>query len=142
MPTLHLQLNRPQTAEGRALLARRLTTLTAEVLGKRAVVTAVLVDVVSAESWFIGGETSEQSGLATARLAIDITQGTNTAAQKAAFVEAVWQLLNELLGPLAEASYVIVRELPAGDWGYGGQTQAARRIASGQASDGVHITAP
>ena len=30
-------------------------------------------------------------------------------------------------GPLAEASYVIVRELPAGDWGYGGLTQATRQ---------------
>jgi 4-oxalocrotonate tautomerase len=38
--------------------------------------------------------------------------------------------LNELLGPLAEASYIIVRELPAEDWGYGGHTQAARRVGA------------
>ena len=31
-------------------------------------------------------------------------------------------------GPLAPASYVIVREVPATDWGYAGQTQAARRL--------------
>lgn len=30
----------------------------------------------------------------------------------------------------ASASYVVVRELPATDWGYGGQTQAARKLAS------------
>jgi 4-oxalocrotonate tautomerase len=39
--------------------------------------------------------------------------------------------------PLAEASYVIVRELPAGDWGYGGQTQAARQRARIAASSEV-----
>jgi 4-oxalocrotonate tautomerase len=33
--------------------------------------------------------------------------------------------------PLAEASYVTVRELPATDWGYGGLTQAARRAQPG-----------
>lgn len=31
---------------------------------------------------------------------------------------------------LASASYVVVRELPATDWGYGGQTQVARKLAS------------
>lgn len=30
---------------------------------------------------------------------------------------------------LARASDVIVREVPATDWGYGGQTQAARKLA-------------
>ena len=47
---------------------------------------------------------------------------------KAAFIAAAFAELQEQLGagqPLTEASYVIVRELPAGDWGYGGHTQAA-----------------
>jgi hypothetical protein len=36
-----------------------------------------------------------------------------------------------LLWPsLEDASYVIVREVPASDWGYGGRTQLARRRAS------------
>lgn len=130
MPTLHLQLSRPPSDDTRAELARRLTLLTAEVLGKRAVVTAVLVDTLPQGHWFIGGEPVEAGAPATgtARLTIDITQGTNTPAQKESFVQAAWNLLNELLGPLAEASYVIVRELPAEDWGYGGRTQAARRV--------------
>lgn len=38
---------------------------------------------------------------------------------------------------LAEASYVIVRELPATDWGYGGQTQKARQLARAAASGEV-----
>jgi 4-oxalocrotonate tautomerase len=132
MPTLHLQLSRPQLDEDRAMLAQRLTRLTAEVLGKRSVVTAVLVDVLPAGHWFIGGEAVAASTPmpGTARLSIDITQGTNTPAQKEAFVQAAWALLNELLGPLAEASYIIVRELPAEDWGYGGRTQAARRVGA------------
>ncbi|WP_422845065.1 tautomerase family protein [Acidovorax sp. M2(2025)] len=46
---------------------------------------------------------------------------------QAAFAELRQQLAGD--GPLAEASYVIVRELPAGDWGYGGRTQQARKAA-------------
>lgn len=59
-----------------------------------------------------------------------ITQGTNTAMEKVEFIEAAFAELRRQLGyggPLDPASYVIVRELPATDWGYGGQTQQARR---------------
>jgi len=51
-------------------------------------------------------------------------------AQKQAFIAAAFAELEQQLGygqPLEEASYVIVREVPASDWGYGGRTQAARK---------------
>ena len=67
----------------------------------------------------------------TAQLGIDLTTGTRSAEQKAVFVAGAWQLLGRVLGGatgLAPASYVIVREVPATDWGYAGQTQAARRL--------------
>jgi 4-oxalocrotonate tautomerase len=38
-------------------------------------------------------------------------------------------LLQQQLGKLHPASYVIVRELPASDWGYDGITQLQRRLA-------------
>ncbi|UUZ69802.1 tautomerase family protein [Polaromonas sp. P2-4] len=68
----------------------------------------------------------------TAFLEISITAGTNTPQEKAAFIAAAFEELQRQLGagqPLEPASYVIVREVPATDWGYGGQTQAARRQA-------------
>jgi 4-oxalocrotonate tautomerase len=42
---------------------------------------------------------------------------------------AGWAELQRQLGGssgLEPASYIVVRELPAGDWGWGGRTQAAR----------------
>jgi len=65
----------------------------------------------------------------TARLEISITAGTNTAEEKQEFIGEAHRLLREHLGGLEEASYVVVRELPAGDWGYGGRTQADRFAA-------------
>lgn len=123
MPTLQLKLTPPQPQPRNAMLAQALTALTARMLGKRGELTAVFIEDVAVGRWFVGGEPAA----ATALLEISITAGTNTPREKAAFIEAAFAELQQQLGPLEPASYVVVRELPAGDWGYGGRTQAARR---------------
>ena len=135
MPTLHLQIAPLHNPDRYTALARRLTALTAQILGKRPEVTAVLIDDLPAARWHIGGEPVQRP---TARLEICITAGTNTADEKAAFIAAAWRELQAQLGarqPIEPASYVVVRELPAGDWGYGGQTQLARRWAREAAAE-------
>ena len=124
MPMLQLKVSPPQDARRRTLLAQRITALTNETLGKRVPVTALVIEDLPKDRWFIGAEPLPE---AAAWLEISITQGTNTNDEKQAFVERTWQELAQQLGPLAEASYVIVREVPATDWGFGGITQEARR---------------
>lgn len=134
MPTLNLKIAPLQNPGRYQALARALTGLTAQFLGKRAEVTAVIIDDLPAARWHVGGQDTQRP---TALLEISITQGTNTQAEKAAFIEAAFAELQRQLGcggPLEEASYVIVRELPASDWGYGGQTQQARQLARLEAS--------
>jgi 4-oxalocrotonate tautomerase len=134
MPTLHLQVAPLLNPEQYSPLAQALTALTARVLGKRPEVTVVVIDDLPAARWHIGGQALSATSAPTAWLQIDITAGTNTAEQKAAFVAEALAELQRQLGagrPLAEASYVTVRELPATDWGYGGLTQASRRAQSG-----------
>jgi 4-oxalocrotonate tautomerase len=136
MPTLQLKISPPQNPHLYPRLASALTTMTAEHLGKRLEVTAVMIEELPAARWYVGALAAQR---ATAWLEISITAGTNTPAQKAAFIEAAFSLLQSQLGmgqPLEPASYVIVRELPASDWGYGGMTQQARQrphaVASGE----------
>jgi 4-oxalocrotonate tautomerase len=130
MPTLTLKISRPQnavvvaTALPYKAVAQALSRLTALHLRKRPEVTAVMIDELPAGQWHIGGEPVQSP---TVYLEISITQGTNTSAHEAAFTELQQQLGNG--APLAPASYVIVREVPATDWGYGGQTQESRRQA-------------
>jgi 4-oxalocrotonate tautomerase len=127
MPTLSVKVAPLQNPERYRSLASALTTLTASVLGKRPDVTAVLIEDLPAARWHVGGQDVQQP---TALLEISITAGTNTPQEKADFIAAAWAELQRQLGaggPLDPASYVIVRELPAGDWGYGGRTQAERR---------------
>ena len=127
MPTLQLQVAPAQPATRITALAQALTALSTRILHKRGEVTAVLVDEMVTSRWFIGGEAPQA---ATARLEISITAGTNTDDEKQAFIAAAYTELQRQLGPLEEASYVVVRELAATDWGYGGRTQADRRLAS------------
>jgi 4-oxalocrotonate tautomerase len=131
MPTLSLKLSPPVDAARAHALAAALTDLAHTVLGKRHDVTAVMVEALPAGHWFVG---AEPPGGPTAWLAIDITAGTNSAEEKAGFVAAAYAELERQLAPgagLEPASYVLVRELPAADWGFGGLTQAqrARRAA-------------
>ena len=129
MPTLNLKIAPLQNPERYQQLARALTVLAAELLGKRPAVTAVIIDDLPAAQWYVGGEDVQRP---TAMLEISITQGTNTPAEKSAFIRAAYEELERQLahgGRLEEASYVIVRELPATDWGYGGRTQLERKVA-------------
>ena len=130
MPTLQLKISPPQTPALYAELARELTAITADILGKRPEVTAVMIEELPVARWYVGSPPVQRP---TAWLEISISAGSNTVAQKTAFIEAAFAALQDLLGDghaLEPASYVIVRELPASDWGYGGRTQSARRTHS------------
>ncbi len=129
MPTLVLKLSPLQNPERYQTLASALTDLTVQLLRKRREVTAVIIDDLPGARWHIGGAPVAQP---TALLEISITEGTNTEEEKAAFIAAAFAELQRQLaddGVLTTASYVVVRELPASDWGYGGRTQQARKLA-------------
>lgn len=143
MPTLTLKLAPLHDPGVYPALAAALTRITATTLGKRPELTAVVIEDLPDAAWFVGGQALRQP---SALLEISITAGTNTAAHKAAFIAAAHAELARQLGRqgrLEEASYVVVRELPAADWGYDGQTQAARQVARARlASQGAHTDQP
>lgn len=140
MPVLTLKLAPLHDPGSYPGLAAALTRITVQTLGKRAELTAVVIEDLPDAAWFIGGRPLDQP---SALLEISITAGTNSPAEKAAFIAAARAELARRTGragELATASYVVVRELPGTDWGYDGQTQAARaaaaRTASAQAATG------
>jgi 4-oxalocrotonate tautomerase len=132
MPFLDVRISRGDTPDGAAAIATEiaadLTRITGELLGKRRDVTAVAIDWLPAEQWFVGGESLAHSQQRSFFLKIEITTGTNTKDQKAAFVAAVFAAMEKRLGPLAAASYVVIQEVAADAWGYAGRTQEFRYI--------------
>lgn len=131
MPTLQLKVSPIQNPERCQALASALTALSTQLLGKRDEVTAVIIEELPAARWHVGSRAAQHP---TALLEISITQGSNTPEEKAAFIKAAFNELQRQLGghsgALENASYVIVREFPASDWGYGGITQLSRHTMS------------
>ena len=128
MPALRLQIAPLQNPERYRQLAAALTRLRADLLHKDAALTAVLIEDLPAARWLIAGVDVQRP---TALLEANITAGTNTAEEKSAFIAAAHAELQRQLAPAAtleEASYVIVRAVPAGDWGYAGRTQRERQL--------------
>lgn len=124
MPFIRITLGAELPPEQRDTLARRATDLIVDILGKRRAVTAVLIETATDASWLIGGQPAPRS---PCHCEIAITAGSNTPAEIARMIAATSALLGETLAGTPEASYVVIRELPAGHWGYDGRTQAARR---------------
>lgn len=131
MPYLHLRLSQPPAADTLARVANTLTDLTVELLGKRRDLTALAVTVVPPGQWFVGGAVLPRQSY---QLDIKVTDGTNTADEKARFIAQVHTTLEALLGPMHTASYVVVDDVDGHTWGYQGRTQAARRQAQPQAA--------
>jgi 4-oxalocrotonate tautomerase len=123
MPYVDVQCQPSPDSQQANTLARGITDALAEVTGKRREVTAVRIGSPSAQVWTIGGEPCQET---TACLDIKITAGTNSQEEKAALMARLQRLLEDTLGHLAEASYILIHELPAENWGYAGHTQAAR----------------
>lgn len=126
MPYIDLRIHPAPDAEQAAALARGVTDVMAHVAGKRREVTAVRVGADDTALWTIGGAPCRST---TAYVDVKITAGTNNREEKAELVRQLHKLLTEIFGELAEASYVVVHELPADNWGYAGRTQAARAAA-------------
>lgn len=122
MPFARLSISRPLDADVTNQLARGLTDLIANELRKNHALTSVLIEALPMSLWTISGNEQPLS----AHLEVNITAGTNSAEEKQRFISAAMTLLGQHLEGLHLATYVILREIPAQDWGYGGQTQAAR----------------
>ncbi|MBT9494888.1 MAG: tautomerase family protein [Paucibacter sp.] len=130
MPFLHLSLcPAPGADPSLRELATALTDLTAEHLAKDPRLTAVRIELVPATQWFIGARALAADTLASYQLQIQVTAGTNSAAQISAYLAAVHAAMGAALGRVHPTSYTVVQQVAAESWGYGGQSQAARRLS-------------
>jgi 4-oxalocrotonate tautomerase len=57
---------------------------------------------------------------------IKVTEGTNTPEEKAEMISQTIKMLENVVGTIQEACYVVIDDIPANSWGYNGKTQYAR----------------
>lgn len=130
MPYLNLRVSIPESSEAAGKLVAVLMQHTTGILGKKAEVTSIQVDFVDPARWFIGGTRVGDQTSATFFLEIIITEGTNTKMEKSKFINHVFTDLQNILGPTAPASYIVIHDMPADSWGFQGRTQEYRFIQS------------
>lgn len=132
MPLLTLDICcAPLTQDRRHQLQRGLTQLMASRLGKAAHLTVVQLRESSDRSlWSVDGRplANDEWG---ASLHVAITEGTNTLPQHSDFLAAAHELLQTTMGrPPSAPLYILLNNVPAAHWGYGGRTQASRQVAA------------
>jgi 4-oxalocrotonate tautomerase len=113
-----------------ARVAAEASRITAQVLRKNPDLTAVTVEQIAADRWFVGGASLAAHRKASFFLDIKVVDGTNTKDEKAAYVAAIFQAMGALLGELHPESYVYVHDVRAEAYGFGGLTQEHRYIAA------------
>lgn len=128
MPFVHIRIAGAVPAPAQLeTLQREAAGLMVSILNKNAALTSVLAEPVAAGAvWAVG----DGAPAVAAHLEANITAGSNTPAEQAAFIDAAAALLRRHCGPgLPVATYVVVRNIPGDGWGYDGVTQAARRAS-------------
>lgn len=127
MPYLNVRLATPESATTAQAVATLLTDLAVNVLGKQADVAAVDIQFADPKRWFVGGQPVTAQ---TFYLEVKLTAGTNTRDEKARFIAEAFAGLKHLLGQVTPTSYIVLQDVNADDWGFGGQTQGYRYIAN------------
>jgi 4-oxalocrotonate tautomerase len=126
MPYLHIQLSGARDEALARQTADAAVELTAGLLHKDRALTAVVVEFIEPAQWFIAGQPLSASGPRSYHWYVSITDETNTKAEKTRYLAAVHAAMGELLGDVAEHSYVHIADVRASAYGYGGKTQEFR----------------
>lgn len=128
MPILNLRLSGAPDAQQSAAIAATLSRLTQDILHKAPELTSVAVSHLDPAHWYVGGPCLQAQGKSSFFLDVLISDETNTAAEKARYIAAVYAAMQAALGELHEVSYIHVHEARQAAWGYGGLTQQFRAV--------------
>ena len=128
MPFIHVRYSTPSEQDLRRPIAAFLTEATARILRKKPEVTALAVEQVAPESWFIGARSVADLRKATFFVEVRVSRGTNLKEEKADYLREVFRGLESLLGPVHPESYIHVHEAAGDAYGYGGVSQDARWV--------------
>ena len=134
MPFIQLKVSGAPDAALAARAAERVTAITHERLHKDPALTAVAVEFIAPDLWFVANTPLAAQRVRSFYLNISITDETNTKDEKAAFIAAIYAAMSELLGGVHEKSYVLVADVSSSAYGFGGITQEERYVFGKPAS--------
>lgn len=126
MPILNVKISGTPNPNTTKQVIDLLLDLTTRILKKPPEVTAIAIDYLSHEQWFVGGSLLSEQGKNSFYFDIKITDETNTKAEKAMYIAQAFEGFERILGNLHNESYIYVQDVRASAYGYGGKTQEYR----------------
>jgi 4-oxalocrotonate tautomerase len=129
MPIINIAVTGKPDPALSARLATEVTELTRTHLRKDPTITAVAVTYIDPQHWFAGGQSLAAQDKNTFWLDIKVVDGTNTKTELAAYQQHIFTAMSAILAPVHSESYILVHEVPAAAYGYGGKTQEFRFIS-------------
>ena len=126
MPYINIRLGTALESTQRERLFEKTTSLMNTLMGKRREVTVVNIQESDSHLWATNGKSLSADDPVGAYVDIKVTDGTNTPEEKAEMIAETVKMLQEAVGTVQEACYVVIEDIAADSWGYNGRTQAAR----------------
>ena len=126
MPILNVKVSGQKNIETTRAINELLLDLTHRILGKKKQVTAIAIEYVEPDCWFVGGKLLSEQDKNSFYFDIKITDETNTKDEKAQYIKEAFLGFERILGNLHEESYIYVQDVRAASYGYGGKTQEYR----------------
>jgi 4-oxalocrotonate tautomerase len=126
MPILTVKVSGKKSQELTNQIGSLLMDLTHRILKKKRDVTAIAIEYVDHDVWFVGGKLLSEVNKNSFYFDIKITDETNTKDEKAQYIKEAFDGFEKILGNLHEESYIYVQDVRAASYGYGGKTQEFR----------------
>jgi 4-oxalocrotonate tautomerase len=126
MPILTVKVSGKKSDQTTRVIGELLMDITCRILKKKRELTAIAIDYVDHDSWFVGGKRLSEVGMNSFYFDIKITDETNTKDEKAQYIQEAFEGFKNILGNLHEESYIYVQDVRATSYGYGGKTQEYR----------------
>ncbi len=126
MPYINIRLGGKVGNDRKKKLFETTTSLMNTVMGKRREVTVVHIQESEPQQWSTNASQLTANEPTSAYVEIKVTDGTNTPEEKAEMIFQTVRMLQDVVGTIQEACYVVIDEIAADSWGYDGKTQAAR----------------
>ena len=126
MPILTVKVSAARSPELSRDITETLLELTSRILRKNRDLTAVVIDYVDPQDWFIAGKSLAELDKRSVYFDVKVVDETNTKAEKAQYVAEAFEAFSRLLGKLHDESYIYVQDVRASAYGFGGKTQEYR----------------
>ncbi len=126
MPYINIRLGGKVGNEQKKKLFETTTALMNTVMGKRREVTVVHIQESEPQQWSTNACQLTADEPISAYVEVKVTAGTNTPQEKAEMIFQTVRMLQDVVGTIQEACYVVIDDIAADSWGYDGKTQAAR----------------